>query len=100
SVGCEVLTARNGEEALDRFRTRASEVRLAVIDLAMPRKGGEATLRELRSLAPELPLVLMSGYPDYEIPPRLAELHLAGYLQKPFRLPALLELLQRVMPAR
>ena len=39
----------------------------------------------------------MSGYPESDLLARFADLKLAGYLQKPFRLPALLELLQRVL---
>jgi hypothetical protein len=41
----------------------------------------------------------MSGYPEADVRPRFADLLLAGYLQKPFRLPALMDLLHRVLPA-
>lgn len=98
SVGCEVVSARDGEEALACFRRHGKEIHLALVDLTMPRLCGEPMLRELRQLAPELPLVLMSGFPESDVLPRFAELRLAGYLQKPFRLPALLELLHKVMP--
>ena len=43
--------------------------------------------------------VLMSGYPEADILPRFADLGLSGYLQKPFRMPALTALLQRVVPS-
>ena len=54
-------------------------------------------MRELRSRSPHLPLLLMSGYPKSDLLTHLEDLELAGYLQKPFRLPALIELLQQVL---
>src|SRR5262245_6469713 len=98
ALGCRVLAANSGEEALARFRRHRGEVRLAVVDLSMPLLSGEETLRQLRRLEPALPLVLMSGYAEADVAPRLADLPLAGYLQKPFRLPALEELLRRLLP--
>jgi CheY-like chemotaxis protein len=98
SLGYQVLQASNGEEALRLFGEHATEVRLALIDLTMPRLSGEATLRQLRLAAPDLPLVLMSGYSEAAVLPRFADLKLAGYLQKPFRLAELAELLQRTLP--
>lgn len=97
SLGWEVLAARDGQEALACFGTHQEEVSVALVDLSMPQLSGEETLRELRRQAPKLPLVLMSGHSEGDILPRLAELRLAGYLQKPFRLPALADLLRRVV---
>ena len=49
------------------------------------------------ALAPTLPVVLMSGFPESDFAQRNSGLELAGYLQKPFRLPALVQLLGRVL---
>jgi CheY-like chemotaxis protein len=98
SVGCSVLRAQDGAAAVALFQQHAGAIRLALIDLTMPKMSGEATLRELRRLGPDLPLVLMSGYAASDVLPRFTELKLAGYLQKPFRLPALIELLQKLLP--
>ena len=99
SAGCEVVATRDGEEALAVLRERCQEVQLALVDLTMPRLCGEALMRELRQVAPGLPVVLMSGYAEADVGPRFAGWGLTGYLQKPFRLPALLGLLRRVLPA-
>jgi signal transduction histidine kinase/ActR/RegA family two-component response regulator len=99
SAGFEVLLAKDGASALELFGAHAGSIRLALVDWSMPRLNGEATLRELRNRAPRLPLVLMSGYPRSDVAARFSGLELAGYLQKPFRLPALLELLRQVLPS-
>jgi signal transduction histidine kinase/CheY-like chemotaxis protein len=91
SLGCRVITARSGEELLECYRNHASEVRVVLVDLVMPRLSGEKVLLELRRLAPQLPVLVMSGHAEQDVVPRLAPLGLTGYLQKPFRLPALLE---------
>jgi CheY-like chemotaxis protein len=96
SFGFHVLQAHNGEEALRVFSENQPQVILALVDMTMPQMSGEAVLRELRSRCTDLPLVLMSGYPEAEVLERLAEVKLAGFLHKPFRLPALLDLLREV----
>jgi CheY-like chemotaxis protein len=97
SLGYAVVTARDGEEAISLFRSSPGTIDLALIDLTMPRMGGEETLRELARLAPGLPLVLMSGYAESDVVPALTGVTLAGYLQKPFRMPALRDMLSRAL---
>jgi CheY-like chemotaxis protein len=96
SQGCQVIPARDGEQALQRYRESAGAVSLALIDMTMPRQDGEQVVRHLRALAPDLPVVLMSGFPETDLGPRYADLGLAGYLQKPFRLPAIVALLREL----
>ena len=96
SLGCSVLAARHGEEALSLFAAHREQIRLALIDLNMPRLDGEPTIRQLRAAQPQLPIILMSGYGESDHRSRLTDLQLAGYLQKPFRLPMLMELLKNI----
>jgi DNA-binding NtrC family response regulator len=96
SFGFHVLPARNGEDALRLFGEHQKHIRLALVDLTMPQMSGEVILRELRHRSADLPLVLMSGYPDADVLNRLGELQLAGFLHKPFRLPDMLDLLRQL----
>lgn len=96
SQGCRVIQARDGEQALERFREIAGAVSVALIDMTMPRQDGERVVQQLRALAPDLPVVLMSGFPEADVAPRYADLGLSGYLQKPFRLPAIVALLRKL----
>ncbi len=50
--------------------------------------GGE-TLRELRGLRADLPVMMMSGYSEQEIQNRLAHMDVRQVLQKPFTLTTL-----------
>src|SRR5579871_271903 len=98
-AGYEVLTAVNGREAVDVFREHAHVVRAILLDMTMPVLSGEATLRELRAVAPAIPVILSSGYNEVEAIQRFAGKGLAGFLQKPYSARALLEMLRKILAA-
>ena len=87
-LGFEVLLASDGQAALEVLRAH-TEIDLVLLDLTMPRLGGEETLRELRRLRAGLPVLLTSGYNEQESVGRFAGQGLAGFIQKPFQLGAL-----------
>ena len=84
SHGFEVVTATDGVEALELFAKRRDDVRLAIVDLTMPRMDGESCFRELRRLSPALKVLLTSGYNEQEVVERFAGDNPAGFVQKPF----------------
>jgi len=92
--GHDVVTARNGLEALKRL----AEVPLPhviLLDLVMPGMDG-IEFREEQARNPALasvPVVLVSG--DSDVPTRARAMGAAGALQKPFRLAALFEVVDR-----
>lgn len=94
--GHRVLEARDGVEALEVFARHQSEIDLVVLDMMMPRKGGRETLEELQRLAPELPVVLASGYAPVGPDEPLA-LGAKAYLQKPYRPTDLAQTIRRVL---
>lgn len=60
SAGYKVLTARNGMDALDVFRS--VPVDAAVLDYFMPGMTGLSVAREMKRLRPEVPLIVLSGF--------------------------------------
>jgi len=60
--GYRILLAADGRAALDRFEERRGEVRVAVVDLMMPRMDGAEAIRALRATEPDLPIIAMSGF--------------------------------------
>ena len=63
-LGYDVVTAEGGPEGLEHFRASADEAPfgLVVTDFRMPGMRGDEVVRELRQLAPSVPLVVLSGY--------------------------------------
>jgi PAS domain S-box-containing protein len=60
--GFEVICANDGVECVKAFQSNASRINAVLLDYSMPRMDGVETLKELRRIAPETPVVLMSGY--------------------------------------
>jgi nitrogen-specific signal transduction histidine kinase len=90
--GYQVLAASDGEMALRIFEQHGARIRLAVLDVLMPRKNGSAVFRALKLANPELPCLFTTGY-SYGA---LEQEHLPAdtpIIQKPY-LPA--ELLRQV----
>ena len=82
-AGFKVLEAADGVDGLAAFVRHRSSISLVLLDLTMPRLGGDEVFRELHKLAPEVPVVLMSGYSEQEATSALASQGLAGFLPKP-----------------
>jgi CheY-like chemotaxis protein len=86
-AGFEVATAASGEEALALVRGTPRRFSAVVLDLTMPGMGGDATLAALRTIDPEVPVILASGYSEAEVARRCAGLEFSSFLAKPY-LPA------------
>ncbi len=72
--------AANGHEVLEYVRTHDCEV--VLLDIAMPGKDGLAALKELKSLRPRLPVLVLSMYPEEQYAVRLLKAGASGYLTK------------------
>ena len=88
SRGFQVLLANNGLEALDVLRTH-SGLSLVILDLTMPVMTGEQALPLIKKIDPDVPILLSSGYSEAEISRRFASAGIAGVLQKPYTLSAI-----------
>ncbi len=83
-LGCSILSAENGKEALDILHSGAS-VDLVVTDLQMPVMDGLELLHEIRAseTLKELPVILCTGEVEEAMVNRAAEYGCARYLVKP-----------------
>jgi len=85
-VGYRVLTAANGNAALDLFAKKGEEIEMLVTDLIMPGLGGKALGRAIRDRRPGLPILYMTGYAFDVATQELEEERGSVLLQKPFTL--------------
>ena len=85
-LGFHVLQAADGVEAIHLFDEHEGTVAAVLLDLSMPRMGGQETLHRLRQRSAELPVVLMSGYTEQEMAAKMIDRAggAVGFLQKPF----------------
>ena len=72
--------AANGREAVDLVRR--GEVDVMVMDLSMPEPGGGDALAAIRARAPDLPVLILSGFPETHYATTLLRQGASGYLNK------------------
>jgi len=72
--------AANGREALDLVRK--GEVDVLLMDLSMPDQSGVDALAAIKARAPELPVLILSGFPEEHYATTLLRQGAAGYLNK------------------
>jgi PAS domain S-box-containing protein len=97
SMGFEVLTVRDGQEALARFQSNGSAIRAILMDLTMPHMDGVETFRELRRLDPGCRVVLTSGYNEQEAVQDFVGKGLVAFVQKPFQRQDLLQAMRKAL---
>jgi two-component system, cell cycle sensor histidine kinase and response regulator CckA len=81
-AGYTVTSARDGEEGLERVE-QGGEFDLVVSDVVMPSLDGPAMAREIRKLAPAMPVLFMSGYAEEQLR-REIDIGNVHFLAKPF----------------
>ncbi len=82
--GFRTIVAEDGLKAVELLGAEQRPIRAVLLDYSMPKIDGLETLKRLRSLRPELPIVLMSGFEAEEALERFAGLRVSAFLQKPF----------------
>ncbi|MCP4420111.1 MAG: response regulator [Chloroflexi bacterium] len=92
--GVQVIAAADGLEGLALYRQRQEDIHLVILDLSMPGMDGEATLKQLREISSDVPVLLSSGYSESEIASRFAELDFVSFLPKPYRRDELVQTVQ------
>ena len=96
-VGYTVLTATDGESALQLYREKHPRISLVILDLIMPGMGGKRCLVELLEVDPEARVVIASGYspdgPTREILKNGAK----GFVSKPYDLRQMLNVVRQVL---
>ncbi|WP_136514155.1 hybrid sensor histidine kinase/response regulator [Geomonas edaphica] len=96
-LGFATVTARDGREALEVYRTTPG-IRFVILDLTMPHMSGDQCLVELKKIDPDVKVVISSGFSEIEVKQKFAGSEPAGFIQKPYRLSALREVLKGVSP--
>ncbi len=79
-----ITVVDNATDALDAIKNQ--EFDIAFFDIVMPGRDGVELLRDVRTLSPKLPIVMMSGYSVEDKKQRAQELGAVTCLKKPFEI--------------
>ena len=81
-LGYAVTCAGSGEEAVELFRKHEPD--LVTLDLSLPGMNGIATLCRLREIAPQVPVIMLSGVADTRAIAHAVKHGATDFLRKPF----------------
>ena len=96
--GYTVITATNGEEALEVIN-RGEPIDLLISDVVMPLMDGPTMVREARLSRPDIPVLFMSGYAEEQLRNSIDIDHVA-FLPKPFSVQELAEAARKVLATK
>lgn len=92
-----VVPANNGPEALKIFRECRRDISLAIMDMGLPKMNGTQVMTELKTIMPEIRVILMSGYVDPEAKANALKAGAAAFLPKPCDADELLTRIHRAL---
>jgi PAS domain S-box-containing protein len=98
-LGYKVTTASSGNAALELIRSRAQIFDCIITDFTMPGISGTALARECRTLIPNTPIILMSGYCGVLTAEALRLQGIHDLILKPFTPQIIAEALRRALSA-
>jgi PAS domain S-box-containing protein len=97
NAGYFVITAENGEVALEVFKEKGEQIALVLLDLFMPKLGGKECLRKLLRIDPRVKILVASGYPADASIRESFDSGARGFVTKPFGFKELLQQVRKVL---
>jgi two-component system, cell cycle sensor histidine kinase and response regulator CckA len=88
--GCAHVSFNNPAEALRYYEENSRKITLMITDLTMPSLSGPDLIKNVLQVNPQLPVILVTGYPNEQIPADIPPL-VRRILPKPFTKSELLE---------
>ena len=97
SNGYKILTATDGEEAIQIYSQHANQIDLVLTDYGLPKLTGTAVFEKFRQINPNVKVIFASGYFEPEIRTELENAGARAFLQKPYVTEEVLLKVRRVL---
>ncbi|WP_199290227.1 PAS domain S-box protein [Leptolyngbya sp. FACHB-36] len=97
AYGYQVLTAKDGIEAIALYVQHKQQISLVLVDMMMPVMDGPTTIRTLHKLNPSIKIVAVSGLMTNDKLSASIAPKIRAFLSKPFTTPDLLKTLDQVL---
>jgi DNA-binding response OmpR family regulator len=95
--GYRVVTASDGEEAVEIFRQKKNEIGIVLTDMGLPILGGWEMFEKLRGIDPNVKVILASGFVDAEMKNEVMKKGAKDFIQKPYVPAAILKRIRDVL---
>jgi DNA-binding NarL/FixJ family response regulator len=95
SALCQVEEAVNGQEVLNKVYDGVFDI--LVLDISLPDRNGLELVREIKSVRPKLPILMLSVHPEDQYAIRALKAGVSGYLNKESAPEQLVQAIERIV---
>jgi CheY-like chemotaxis protein len=88
-MGYQVLTAKDGKEAIEVYKKNLDEIDIVLLDMVMPNMGGGDAYDRMKEINPDIKALLSSGFSIDGEASEILERGCNGFIQKPFTMKGL-----------
>lgn len=93
----DVLYFTNGIEGLSAYKSQRAKIDLIITDITMPKMNGLEMVQEIKSIHPDIPVVIISAHSDTDFFLRAIDLGVEFFLVKPIEVSQVYMVLFKVM---
>lgn len=96
SLGYQVISAEDGQEAIEIFREKHTEIDIVLMDMIMPRMNGAEAFYKMKEIDENCKIIIASGYTKDEKIDELIEDGVKGFIIKPYKISEISRVLDEV----
>ena len=92
-----MLEAIDGEQATDLYRQHGKEIDVVLLDIRLPKKGGEQVFQEIKIMNPTVNVIMASGFLEPKIKIDMTLAGVKHFVDKPYVLTDVLDLVEHML---
>jgi two-component system, cell cycle sensor histidine kinase and response regulator CckA len=96
-LGYHVCVAKSGREAIEIYKEKQGEIDVIIMDMIMPGMGGGETFDVLKTVNPDVRVILSSGYSINGKAKEIMKRGCKAFIQKPFQMGDLSDKIKKVL---
>ena len=99
AMGYEVITAKDGKEAVQIYESKQENIDLLILDIIMPEMNGGDVFDKMKQINPDVKVLLSSGYSVEGQAAQILARGCDGFIQKPFQMGQLSQSIRQILHA-
>lgn len=98
-LGYSVISAGSGNDGVNLFRQLKDDIKLVILDMIMPKMGGNEVFQALKTIKPDVKVLLCSGYSynGFAGIDKLLQSGVKRFIQKPFTRQAIAAAIKKIL---